>query len=124
MTLSIRPELASDIPAIHALTKAAFRNAPHSSHTEQFIVNALRQAGARIDEIALPQLHEVARINASGGFSAAESYAWHRTRLAQPEQAALYDPRVRQRIEDQISAAGDDVQALADIDVFVGWPGM
>ena len=31
---------------------------------------------------------------------------------------------VRQRIEDQISAAGDDVQALADIDVFVGWPGM
>lgn len=31
---------------------------------------------------------------------------------------------VRQRIDDQISAAGDDVQALADIDVFVGWPGM
>ena len=31
---------------------------------------------------------------------------------------------VRQRIEDQISAAGDDMQALADIDVFVGWPGM
>lgn len=31
---------------------------------------------------------------------------------------------VRQRIEDHISAAGDDVQALADIDVFVGWPGM
>jgi hypothetical protein len=31
---------------------------------------------------------------------------------------------VRQRIEDQISAAGDDVQALAGIDVFVGWPGM
>lgn len=31
---------------------------------------------------------------------------------------------VRQRIEDQISAAGDDVQALADIDVFAGWPGM
>lgn len=46
MTLSIRPERASDIPAIHALTEAAFRNAPHSSHTEQFIVNALRQAGA------------------------------------------------------------------------------
>lgn len=31
---------------------------------------------------------------------------------------------VRQRIEDQISAASDDVQALADIDVLVGWPGM
>jgi len=46
MTLTIRPERASDITAIHALTEAAFRNAPHSSHTEQFIVNALRQAGA------------------------------------------------------------------------------
>lgn len=46
MPLTIRPELATDIPAIHALTEAAFHTAPHSSHTEQFIVNALRQAGA------------------------------------------------------------------------------
>lgn len=46
MTLTIRPELQSDIPSIHALTEAAFADAPHTSHTEQFIVDALRNAGA------------------------------------------------------------------------------
>ncbi len=46
MLLTIRPELPADIPDIDTLTEAAFRTAPHTSHTEQFIVNALRQAGA------------------------------------------------------------------------------
>ncbi|HUG58520.1 MAG TPA: N-acetyltransferase [Candidimonas sp.] len=44
MTISIRPETAADIPIIEALTAAAFLNAQHTSHTEQFIVNALRAA--------------------------------------------------------------------------------
>ncbi len=35
--------------------------------------------------------------NASGGFAAAEAYAWHRRLLA--EKAAGYDPRIRLRIE-------------------------
>jgi putative acetyltransferase len=42
----IRPETPADADAIAALTTAAFLNAPHSSHTEAFIVNALRCAGA------------------------------------------------------------------------------
>lgn len=42
----IRPETPSDIAAIHALTAEAFRNAPHTDHTEQFITDALRKAGA------------------------------------------------------------------------------
>jgi putative acetyltransferase len=46
MTLFIRFETPADIAAIHALTTAAFLNAPHASHTEQFIVDALRDAGA------------------------------------------------------------------------------
>ena len=41
----IRPEIPADIPAIHALTAAAFLHAPHTSHTEQYIVDALRAAG-------------------------------------------------------------------------------
>lgn len=45
MDIEIRPETAADVFAIEALTKAAFLNAPHTSHTEQFIINALRQAG-------------------------------------------------------------------------------
>lgn len=35
----------SDIADIEALITAAFLNAPHTSHTEQFIVNALRNSG-------------------------------------------------------------------------------
>jgi putative acetyltransferase len=45
MTIGLREETPADIPAIHALTWAAFLDAPHSAHTEQFIVDALRNAG-------------------------------------------------------------------------------
>jgi predicted N-acetyltransferase YhbS len=40
---TVRKERASDIDAISRLTEAAFRDHPHSNHTEQFIVNALRR---------------------------------------------------------------------------------
>jgi putative acetyltransferase len=42
----IRPETPADADAIDAVTVAAFRDAPHAAHTEQFIVRALREAGA------------------------------------------------------------------------------
>lgn len=42
----IRNESESDFEAISAVTKAAFENHPHSNHTEQYIVNALRTAKA------------------------------------------------------------------------------
>lgn len=45
MTIKIRSEAPSDVTAIKAVTEAAFLNAPHTSHTEQFIANALREAG-------------------------------------------------------------------------------
>lgn len=65
----------------------------------------LRGAGARIEEIALPPLAELAALNAAGGFSAAESWAWHRRRLA--TQGEQYDPRVAMRIRrgERMSAA-------------------
>jgi len=59
-------------------------------------LRTLRDAGARLVEIALPELAELRTINATGGFSAAESYAWHRLLLEQ--SGAGYDPRVAQRI--------------------------
>ncbi len=46
MTFIIRHETSADIRAIETLPAAAFMDAEHSSHTEQFIVNALRRAGA------------------------------------------------------------------------------
>ncbi|MES2462599.1 MAG: N-acetyltransferase [Armatimonadota bacterium] len=43
--ITIRPEKPADIDAIRRLTEAAFQNQAHASHTEQFIVTALRRAG-------------------------------------------------------------------------------
>jgi putative acetyltransferase len=43
---SIRPESATDVDAIAAVTIAAFEPMAISQHTEQFIVEALRTAGA------------------------------------------------------------------------------
>ena len=42
----LRNERATDIEAITEVTIAAFKNHPISRHTEQFIINALRAAGA------------------------------------------------------------------------------
>jgi Asp-tRNA(Asn)/Glu-tRNA(Gln) amidotransferase A subunit family amidase len=57
----------------------------------------LRDAGARIEEIPLAQIQELGWIQSTGGFAAAESYAWHRQLLAQ--EGSRYDARVRLRIE-------------------------
>lgn len=46
MNTLVREELPSDVAAIHAVIEAAFLDAPHTDHTEQFIVEALRKAGA------------------------------------------------------------------------------
>lgn len=44
--LIIRDETEFDVEAIYRVTQAAFAEHPISQHTEQFIVNALRAAGA------------------------------------------------------------------------------
>ena len=43
--MKIRKESPSDAGAIEVVTVAAFQNAAHTSHTEQFIVRALRDSG-------------------------------------------------------------------------------
>jgi len=70
----------------------------------------LRAAGARIIDLSVPALQEVAQLQAGGGFAAAESYAWHRCRLA--EHAAHYDPRVLLRIQ-----RGRDMSAADYLDL-------
>lgn len=44
--LVIRSETSEDIAVIAAITESAFLNAPHTNHNEQFILAALRDAGA------------------------------------------------------------------------------
>ena len=60
-------------------------------------LRALRDAGARIDEIPLAEIRNLGSLQATGGFTAAESYAWHRNLLERKGDG--YDPRVRARIE-------------------------
>ena len=46
MSISIRAEQPGDAQGIHELTVAAFLEAAHTDHTEQFVVRALRESGA------------------------------------------------------------------------------
>jgi aspartyl-tRNA(Asn)/glutamyl-tRNA(Gln) amidotransferase subunit A len=60
-------------------------------------LRTLRDAGARIEEVACEEIRVLSTLQASGGLTAAESYAWHRLLLHRA--GARYDPRVRSRIE-------------------------
>ncbi len=73
-------------------------------------LTALRAAGARIEDIDLPTLADTAALQRSGGLSAAESWAWHRHRLA--ARSAQYDPRVALRIR-----RGEAISATDYIDL-------
>ena len=68
-------------------------------------LGALSRAGALVEHIEVPEFLDVGLINAKGGFSAAESYAWHRYLLT--SKGDVYDPRVAVRIlrGEHISAA-------------------
>jgi len=76
----------------------------------QRTLTTLRDAGARIEEIALSEINELSQIQSTGGFSAAESYAWHRDLLARRGQD--YDPRVAARIQRGAAMSACDYLAL------------
>ncbi|WP_442783770.1 amidase [Collimonas fungivorans] len=71
----------------------------------------LQAAGALIEEIEVPEFAALGAINAKGGFTGAEAYAWHRALIA--ERAAAYDPRVISRI-----LRGKEISAADLIDLF------
>lgn len=71
---------------------------------------ALRQAGARIEALDLPALDRLATINAAGGLTAVESWAWHHEWLASAGEQ--YDPRVANRIRRGQSISAEDYQVL------------
>jgi Asp-tRNA(Asn)/Glu-tRNA(Gln) amidotransferase A subunit family amidase len=60
-------------------------------------IGVLRRAGATIEDLPLREIQDLGTLQATGGFAAAESYAWHRALLA--AKGDRYDPRVRLRIE-------------------------
>jgi aspartyl-tRNA(Asn)/glutamyl-tRNA(Gln) amidotransferase subunit A len=81
-------------------------------------LSRLTAAGARIDDIDIPELAEIASINSKGGFSAAESFAWHRVLLE--THPSEYDPRVLTRIQrGALQTAADYIALLAARRTFI-----
>src|SRR5215470_17274893 len=66
------------------------------ARTFERALETLSRQGALIERIAVPEFLDVGVMNAKGGFSAAESYAWHRFLLT--SKGDVYDPRVASRI--------------------------
>lgn len=67
-------------------------------------VEVLQRAGATWVDLNLPELQELAGLQANGGFAAAESFAWHRDLLS--SHGHLIDPRVASRMK-----RGEDMKA-------------
>jgi aspartyl-tRNA(Asn)/glutamyl-tRNA(Gln) amidotransferase subunit A len=72
----------------------------------------LRDAGASVVDIELPELDELPEMNAGGGFAAAEAYAWHHDLIA--ERDADYDPRVLVRIRRGEAQSARDLLLLRE----------
>ncbi|AMP09932.1 amidase family protein [Collimonas arenae] len=86
--------------------------APEVRDAFENVLNLLERAGAHIERFTFPELKTLPTINAGGGFTAAEAWAWHRALLE--SSAERYDQRVAARIRrgGQQSAA-DYIDLLA-----------
>lgn len=71
-----------------------------------------RHAGAELVDLELPELDQIAEMNALGGFPAAESFAWHHDLIA--AHAAEYDPRVLSRIRRGERQSARDLLVLTE----------
>jgi aspartyl-tRNA(Asn)/glutamyl-tRNA(Gln) amidotransferase subunit A len=74
------------------------------------MLEKLSRQGASIERIEVPEFLDVAVMNSKGGFSAAESYAWHRYLIE--SHGDVYDPRVSLRI-----VRGEAITAADYIDI-------
>jgi aspartyl-tRNA(Asn)/glutamyl-tRNA(Gln) amidotransferase subunit A len=71
----------------------------------------LSAAGARIELLDIPEIGAIPALNASGGFTAAEAYAWHQSLIARKRDE--YDPNILVRImRGEKMPAVDYVKAL------------
>ncbi len=66
------------------------------ARTFERALETLSRQGALIERIEVPEFLDVGVMNAKGGFSAPESFAWHRYLIV--SKGDVYDPRVRVRI--------------------------
>jgi len=80
------------------------------AQTFEHALDVLRQGGARVTPIDIPEFAALADINAGGGFTAAEAWAWHETLLQ--TRASEYDPRVASRMRRGEGFLAKDLLAL------------
>jgi aspartyl-tRNA(Asn)/glutamyl-tRNA(Gln) amidotransferase subunit A len=80
------------------------------ARTFERALDTLSRQGASIERIEVPEFLDVAVMNSKGGFSAAESYAWHRYLIE--SHGDDYDPRVSTRI-----VRGEAITAADYIDI-------
>jgi aspartyl-tRNA(Asn)/glutamyl-tRNA(Gln) amidotransferase subunit A len=82
------------------------------SATFERVLDTLSKHGALIERIEMPEFLDVGVINAKGGFSPAEAYAWHRYLIT--SKGDIYDPRVASRIlRGETISAADYIEILA-----------
>ena len=88
-----------------------------AAHFERSL-SRISAAGARIERIDFPEFADIPSINSKGGFSAAESYTWHRPLIE--SGSAAYDPRVLVRIQrGATQTAADYIELLAARRAFI-----
>lgn len=75
-------------------------------------LTVLSKGGARITEIALPELGKLPQLNARGSMIVMEGFAWHRELLRSKQD--LYDPMVASRFVAAEKASAADYIALAN----------
>jgi aspartyl-tRNA(Asn)/glutamyl-tRNA(Gln) amidotransferase subunit A len=73
-------------------------------------IKLLTEKGALIERIEVPAFNDIPLMSSKGGFTAAESFAWHRELLT--AKGDVYDPRVAVRI-----ARGEAMTAADYIDL-------
>jgi aspartyl-tRNA(Asn)/glutamyl-tRNA(Gln) amidotransferase subunit A len=56
----------------------------------------LEQAGAKLVDLTMPEIERMPQINAKGGLTASEAYAWHQELIA--SDGPRYDPLILKRI--------------------------
>ena len=82
----------------------------HVAKAFERTLSRLSAAGAHVAPLQIPELDDLPRINAKGGFSAPEALAWHARWIERG--AALYDPRVLVRIRRGQEQTGVDYVEL------------
>ena len=80
------------------------------ARTFERALETLSRQGALIERIEVPEFLDIGVMNTTGGFAAAESYAWHRYLIV--SHGDVYDPRVCMRI-----VRGESISAADYIDL-------